>query len=191
MGRDPRVSSKILQRVANGDPEAVDQCLAEFGGLVWSLARRLAPNHTEAEDCVQEIFIDLWKHAGRYQPEIASEATFIATIARRRLIDRQRKRSRSPDTADIADQPVAAPPEKNYAEINEEAACAADCLNELREEEREVLRLSIYDGLSQSKISEKTGLPLGTVKTHCRRGLIKLRELMQDRRPGLVKGGAG
>ena len=77
-----------LERLADGDTQALEECMTRYRGLVWSLALNYSGNREEAEDAVQEIFLDLWRHAGRYRPEIASEATFIATLARRRLIDR-------------------------------------------------------------------------------------------------------
>ncbi|HEY1068798.1 MAG TPA: sigma-70 family RNA polymerase sigma factor, partial [Pirellulales bacterium] len=86
----------LLPRVAAGQPSAVDECLARYGGLVWSLARRHTNNTSDAEDAVQEIFIDLWRSAARFNPQAASEATFVAMIARRRLIDRRRKQSSAP-----------------------------------------------------------------------------------------------
>lgn len=79
----------ILERIAAGDPSALDECMDRYGGLIWSLVRRLAPDYTDAEDIVQEILVGLWRSAGRFDPRIASEATFITMIARRRLIDRQ------------------------------------------------------------------------------------------------------
>ncbi len=87
-------TTAVLQRVAEGDPGAVNDCIEQFGGLVWSLARKLCPDRAEAEDAVQEIFVSVWKSAERYDASMGSEATFIATIARRRLIDRARKRQR-------------------------------------------------------------------------------------------------
>jgi len=186
------VTQSILQRIAAGDQTAVSECLTEYGGLVWSIARRLSPNLAEAEDAAQEVFIDLWKHADRYNPAVASEVAFIAMIARRRLIDRQRKRSRSPETVSVSNATTAVAEDsgKNYTEINEEAACAKACMQQLRDDERKVLELSIYHGLSQSRISERTGLPLGTVKTHARRGLIRLREMMTSRKPVTAEGRA-
>ena len=78
--------NRILNRIAAGDPDAVQECLDQFGGLVWSLARRLTSSESDAEDAVQEIFVEIWRKAERYDPSIASESTFIAMLARRRLI---------------------------------------------------------------------------------------------------------
>ena len=87
------VNESILQRVAAGDMAAMQECIDRYGGLVWSLARRLSLSPAEAEDGVQEAFIELWKHAERFDPEVASETTFVSMIARRRLIDRRRSRA--------------------------------------------------------------------------------------------------
>jgi DNA-directed RNA polymerase specialized sigma24 family protein len=97
----------ILQRVAAGDSSAVDDCLAQYGALVWSLARRHSPNYSDAEDAVQEAFLGIWQGAGRFDPEKGSETTFITMIVRRRLIDRHRKRGRQLETASLESQPVA------------------------------------------------------------------------------------
>ena len=146
---------------------------------VWSVARKLCPNHADAEDAVQETFIDVWRHAGRFDPLVASEATYITMIARRRLIDRFRRRSRELDTATIQEEMVESTSRHvQQTEIKEEAARARQTMQQLRPEQRQVLELSITQGLSQSQIAEATNLPLGTVKTHARRGLIKLRELL-------------
>ena len=128
---------------------------------------------------MQEVFIDVWRSADRFDDTRGSEATFIATIARRRLIDRHRKRARQVDTAVIVEENL--PAEANGTdrlEVAEDVAQARRALAQLRTEERRVLELSIYQGLSQSKIAEATQMPLGTVKTHSRRGLIRLREML-------------
>ncbi len=89
-------SDSTLLRIAAGDPDAPRACIARHGALVWALARRESGGcHADAEDLVQEIFIDLWAHAGRFDPAVASEATFVALIARRRLIDRRRRLGRA------------------------------------------------------------------------------------------------
>jgi RNA polymerase sigma-70 factor (ECF subfamily) len=188
-------SESILARIAAGDGDAVQACLDRYGGLVWSLARRFCYTQAEAEDAVQEIFLDVWRSAARYDERVASEPTFVAMIARRRLIDRRRRAGReidarllSPET-DRADGGSRRPAES--VEISEEAAAAARALEALRPEQQRVLRLSIYQGLSHEKIAEATGLPLGTVKTHVRRGLIRIREMLQAGGPGSAGGTRG
>jgi RNA polymerase sigma-70 factor (ECF subfamily) len=173
------VADGILRRVAAGDSDAVDECLRQYGGLVWSLARRFTTDHAEAEDAVQEAFIDVWRSASRFDESMGSEATFITMIARRRLIDRHRKRTRQIDASALYEESLpAGGEEKDRLEIAEDAAQAREALGQLRTEERQVLELSIYQGFSQSKIAEVTEMPLGTVKTHARRGLIRLREML-------------
>lgn len=167
----------LLPRIAAGDRTAIRECIARYGGLVWSLARRAA--QTDAEDAVQEIFLDLWKSASRFDPAMGSEATFVATIARRRLVDRRRQRQRTPATASLAEaQSVTAssvPPE-----MGAEAALAARALEQLRPEQRQVLILTTCHGLSHEEVATSTGMPLGTVKAHARRGLIRVREALGE-----------
>ena len=173
------MAESILKRVADGDSRAVDECLQQYGGLVWSLARRYSTDHAESEDAVQEVFIDVWRSADRFDESAGSEATFISMIARRRLIDRHRKRSRQIDTTALVEETIpAGDVAEDQLEIADDVAQARTALEQLRTEERRVLELSIYQGLSQSKIAEATQMPLGTVKTHARRGLIRLRELL-------------
>ena len=172
-------SPTVLQRVALGEPGAAQECLDRFGGLVWSLARRLASNDSEAEDAVQEIFVDVWRSSQRYDPSIASETAFVAMIARRRLIDQRRKASRRKETA-IGEHDPAGTVAGDQTQVSEEASKAAAALELLSEDQQKVLRLSIFHGLSHEKIARSTGLPLGTVKTHARRGLIRVRQLLSD-----------
>jgi RNA polymerase sigma factor (sigma-70 family) len=171
------LNKAILQRISEGDKAAVQDCLETYGGLVWSLARRMLPNKDEAEDAVQEIFIDIWKNAERFDEKQASETTFVAMISRRRLIDRVRKSQRQVSADSLDD--ILVEPSGNFhqaLQIGVEAKQAARELNNLRPEQRQVLQLSIYQGLSHQEISSLTGMPVGTVKTHARRGLLQIRE---------------
>ncbi len=167
----------VLPKVARGEPAAIAECLDRYKNLVWSLARRSCPDVEAAEDAVQDIFLKLWKIADRFDSRIASETTFVAMIARRRLIDLSRKKSWNVATDvemdSFSNSEIGAP---QRAEINDEAAKAAALLDELPEDQKRVIRLSVYDGLSHSRIAETTGLSLGTVKTHIRRGMLKLRQ---------------
>ena len=171
------MTKAILQRIAEGDKTAVQDCLDTYGGLVWSLARRMLSNTDEAEDAVQETFIDIWKNAERFDENQASETTFVAMIARRRLIDRVRKNQRQVSADSLDD--ILVEPSGNFhqnMQIGVEAKEAAKELYNLRPEQRQVLQLSIYQGLSHQEISNLTGMPVGTVKTHARRGLLQIRE---------------
>ncbi len=169
----------VLGRVAAGDPAATRECLARYGNLVWSIARRFEA--ADAEDAVQEIFLDLWKSAARFDPQVASEAAFVAMIARRRLIDRRRMRMRRPTAdqvlaGDSSDGMLALDPNPTAtADTCAEAKQAARALEQLRPEQRQVLVLSTVQGLSHGEIAEHTGMPLGTVKAHARRGLLSIR----------------
>ena len=184
------VSQTTLQRIAAGEGAAVEECLQQYGGLVWSLARKLCPNHADAEDAVQEIFVEIWRKAERFDATVASEATYITMIARRRLIDRYRRRKRELDTSSIQEELIESTARHvDEAEVSEEVARVRRQMKRLRPEQRQVLELSITHGLSQSQIAEATDLPLGTVKTHARRGLIRLRELLGASPTSSVKGG--
>jgi RNA polymerase sigma-70 factor (ECF subfamily) len=185
------VSELILQRVASGESAAVDECLARYGGLVWSIARRFSSNKTDAEDAVQEIFVEVWRKAGRYDETVASEAAFIAMIARRRLIDRLRRGRTRPDTEHLRDElPSSEASASDRVEICDEAARAKEYLATLKSDERKLLELSVFSGLSHAQIADTTGLPLGTVKTRVRRGLTRLRELLSVDYAKNVPGGA-
>ncbi len=173
------MAKAILQKIATGDKTAVQECLRTYGGLVWSLARRMSPNLDDAEDAVQEIFVDIWKNADKFDETKSSETTFIAMIARRRLIDRIRKVNRSPKSDSIEDMLVE--PQNRFDEsmqVSIEAKQAAKALETLRPEQRQVLQLSIYHGYSHQEISDALQMPIGTVKTHARRGIIQVREVL-------------
>jgi RNA polymerase sigma-70 factor (ECF subfamily) len=173
------VTECVLPRIAAGDPAAVPDCIARYGGLVWSLARRFLGNATDAEDAVQDVFIELWKNAARYDPARSSEPTYITMIARRRLIDRKRRAGRAPAVQALPDDPLGAPagsPGADRIEIADEAAKAAAALGELRADERRVIQMAVLQGMTHEEIAAATGLPVGTVKTHIRRGLIRVRE---------------
>ena len=179
----------LLPRIAAGDQSAVPECISRYGTLIWSLARRRLASRQDAEDAVQEVFVDLWRSADRFDPLLAEEITFVAMIARRRVIDTLRRRTALPQASavdassitELAD-PVGDASVGRRLELGEEARLADEHLGQLKPEEQRVLRLSIYDDLSHAAIAEHTGLPLGTVKSHIRRGLDSLRLKLAGRR---------
>jgi RNA polymerase sigma-70 factor (ECF subfamily) len=164
--------------VAAGDPLAVNDCLERYGDLVWSLARRYLRNAADAEDAVQDIFIDVWGSAARYDRNIASEVAFVSTIARRRLIDRIRQAERRPltDSLDDEEGSTIEPGIPATVEEDTEVTIVERVLADMDPEHQKVLSMSLYEGYSHSEIAERLSLPLGTVKTRVRRGLIHIRE---------------
>lgn len=171
-------TQSILERVAAGDTAAVSECLDRYGDLVWSLARRYLRNASDAEDAVQDIFIDIWGSSARYDRNIASEVAFISTIARRRLIDKIRAAERKP-LMDSLDDDEGAPIDPGIpatVEDDTEVTIVERVLAEMDPEHQKVLSMSLYEGYSHSEIAERLSLPLGTVKTRVRRGLIHIRE---------------
>jgi RNA polymerase sigma factor (sigma-70 family) len=177
-------TDQLLPRIATGDSAAVRECIARYGGLVWSLARRFLGNSTDAEDAVQDVFVDLWRNAAKYDPSKSAEPTFITMVARRRLIDRKRRTARVPVASPLeADPPGRSGDGESAAELSDEAARAAEALRGLKDEQRRVIGMAIYQGLTHEEIATATGLPLGTVKTHIRRGLLRIRELLGGGEP--------
>jgi RNA polymerase sigma-70 factor (ECF subfamily) len=184
---------ELLHQVAKGDPKAVAALLDRYGGLVYSLARRFSYSPSEVEDAVQEVFSAIWQSAGRFDPTLGAEETFVATVARRRLIDRRRRAQRRAAHVREGDVDRAASPDRSgdgfgggpgasaeqAAEFSDEAHRAVEALSTLRPEQQRCLRLSIYHGLSHEEIAASTGIPLGTVKTHVRRGLIAIRDSLE------------
>jgi len=176
----------LLPRVARGERDAVEACLQKYRGLVWSLARRMLGNSPEAEDAVQEIFIELWQKADRFDPAKGKEVTFIAVLTRRRLIDKLRRTKARPDgrPAAFSDAVAPASPDTGPAaqlELTDEVRRIREEMAELKPPQPEVLQLAVCDGLTHQQVAEKLALPLGTVKSHARRGLIRLREALASR----------
>jgi RNA polymerase sigma factor (sigma-70 family) len=173
------MTETLLPKIAAGDPYAVENFLRRHSHMVWGLARRFCRSAEDAEDATQEIFVDVWKSAARFDAKVGSEVTFLMTIARRRLIDRARRQGRRPAAELLEDATVL--PAKDHgdrAELHDEVQRAQAALSQLRPEQREVLDLALGQGRTHQEISAAIGIPLGTVKSHARRGLIRLREML-------------
>jgi len=170
----------ILPRVARREPRAMDDCITQFGNLVWTITRRYVQPDSEAEDVVQEAFTELWQKADRFDRSRASSATFIGLIARRRSIDWLRRKGRRISADPLPhdfDQKLSsgAPASQSVDSENLHAA-----LKQLPDEIRDLFNLHFADGLTHHEIADRTGIPLGTVKTRLRRGLIEMRALMRS-----------
>lgn len=102
----PAVSPSPLERLGHGDATAVQDCLTAYGGLVASIARKLLHSSSDVDDAVQDVFIELWQKAARFDATRGSPETFVGTVARRRVIDRIRKQARRPESELIEDTRV-------------------------------------------------------------------------------------
>ena len=173
----------ILPRLGAGDGGAAEELMDRYGGLVWSLARRHTRSPADAEDAVQEIFLALWKNAARFDPTRASEPAFVTMVARRRLIDLHRFRERRPQTDGAeADLETLTDLRSSQIELQAEAKLAVQAVARLKPREREVVMLATYFGMSHSEIASHVEMPLGTVKTYIRRGLLLVREALENPR---------
>lgn len=170
----------ILQRVARREDGSTEEMISHFGNLVWAIVRKFSFDDAESEDAAQEIFIEIWKHAPRFDPALAKSATFVAMIARRRMIDRIRRQKTRITTTPSSDHhdPVSGRATTEPEPMADETSDTLKAFNRLRPEHQQVLKLSIHHGQTHEQIALTTGLPLGTVKTHARRGLMQLRELL-------------
>ncbi len=141
----------------------------------------------DAEDAVQEIFLDLWRYAKRFDPNVGSEKVFVSVLARRRLIDRARHMQRQlaverPLEAGHLTQSSYSSPVEQDVEVEE----AKRILKQLPVPHQEAISLSLLEGLSHAEIATRLGWPLGTVKTVIRRGILRLKELMSGKLPRLT-----
>jgi RNA polymerase sigma-70 factor (ECF subfamily) len=171
----------VLARIAAGDERAVRDCVAAFGPMLMALARRWSPDVADAEDAVQEIFFDLWRNAARYDPAKASERGFVAMIARRRLIDRHRRQLRMVRTEPVPDGFDLADPDSDEADRVGDAMTAREVLTQLAPQQRRFIERHLLDGKTHEEIAAESSVPLGTVKSHIRRGLLKARALLGGR----------
>jgi RNA polymerase sigma-70 factor (ECF subfamily) len=183
------MSQPLLPRIAAGDMAAVSEFLRRHTNLVMGQARRFCRNAQDAEDATQDIFLEIWRSAARFDPSQGSETTFVATIARRRLVDRIRRLTSKPPADLLEDaSTIAAKPERDDVDLRDEAARAKAAMQRLRPEQRQVLELALGHGRSHQEIAQSCGIPLGTVKSHARRGLIRLRKMLGvEQEPGEAK----
>ncbi len=188
-----QLQEPLLPAVARGDEAGVREFNARYAGLVWSIVRRLGVPRVEAEDAVQDIFVELWRSADRFDASIASEPAFVAMIARRRAIDRIRRVSRQADGVALSEAVEAEARVGGWrgsagggggsqVEFPATTERAVEALDRLSPDQQRVLRLSLFRGLSHELIARSLDMPLGTVKTHARRGLIRLRDLLSERK---------
>ena len=183
----------LVARMATGDEQALGALYDRYATTVHTIAYYLLGQADEAEDAVEETFWQAWREASRYDASRGAVSTWLSTIARSRALDRRRAvrrraedaldamgatgsvASASSDAGDRADAMAPAASPQVNAESAERARDIASALAKLPPEQREVIELAYFGGLSQSEIAARTKQPLGTVKTRARLALEKLR----------------
>ena len=170
----------LLRSVASGDERAFADLYDSYSAILLGLILRILHSRAEAEDVLQEVFLQVWQRAANFDETRGRPFTWLVTLARSRAIDRLRA-SASRDRAATASAAEAPPPVVDAVEEtfrSEQAETVRRALSSIPEEQRRALLLAYVEGLSQSEIAERLSEPLGTVKTRMRSGIIKLRELL-------------
>ena len=173
--RPDRSERRLAARLRTGHPDALADAYRTYGAATFGLLLRLLGDRAAAEDVQQQVFTEVWRRAGDYDPRRAGLLTWVLTIARSRAIDHLRRRVPEPRDPQLPD-PRTVPAD---ADALLERWRVAHLLGRLPENERALLRLRFYDELSQSEISAATGIPIGTVKARMVRGLTRLREMIE------------
>jgi len=169
---------QLLRRVAAGDDRALEKLYRLHAARVFAAASRLLGNVSEAEEIVQETFLEIWNRADSFDGSRGQARPWITSIGRNRAIDRLRARGSRIRTLDQVKRDDTVPPAtpEHNVETAQSRKRVVDALDILPPEQRAVVELAYFDGLSQSEIASKTGDPLGTVKGRARAALEKLAE---------------
>ncbi len=179
--------SELLAAVRLGDRMAFRALYDRFGAELLALCERILRHRADAEDAVAEVFWEVWKRRDRYDAMRGPARPYLMTLARSRAIDRLRSHAARPEVrADSGwrvtehdSLPAAAPAPDESASQGETRVRVVAAIAQLDVRQREAMELAYYEGLSHQQIAERLGAPLGTVKTHIRRGLKKLRYALQ------------
>ena len=178
----PISDTELLHAIARGDELALASLYDRYAAILLGLLLRILRSRPEAEDVLQEVFMQVWRRAGDFDEARGRGFTWLVTLARSRAIDRLRSidaRARAAQAAQHETQEETADASDDVFNSERRTVVLA-ALARLPEEQRRALLLAYYDGLTQSEIAARLNQPLGTVKTRMRSGLMKLRELLRE-----------
>jgi len=176
---------ELVAAVASGSSEALARLYDRHAGTVFALARRLLSLVEDAEEVVQDVFSQVWRDASRYEAGRATVAGWIVMLTRARAIDRLRSRKARPDLRGV--NPDSAPPlvagDRNPEQVTltaEDVRSVRGALTVLPDAQRSLLELAYYEGMTHVEIAERTGVPLGTVKTRIRTAMMTLKGVLSS-----------
>jgi len=179
---------RLLRRIVQRDQSALSELYDRYSSLIYTMVLRIVKASDEAEDVLQELFMQIWDKAAMFSESKGSVYTWIVTIARRKAIDRLRSKDSLRKGVSAEEEHIMNIPDAAYQTNPMHAAISAEyeklmrsSLAALSQEQRAVIELSYFDGYTQVQISEKLGVPLGTVKTRMRQGMIRLRDHLKER----------
>lgn len=173
--------SELLVHVARGDQEAFATAYEAVVGPVLGLVRSILRDPAQSEEVAQEVLVEVWRCAARYEPERGSAMSWVMTLAHRRAVDRVRSAQAASDREDRAallDQTPAFDEVTEQVEARLEREQVRRCMRNLTEVQRESVTLAYYCGHTYREVAELLALPLGTVKTRMRDGLIRMRDCL-------------
>ena len=178
---------EMIERIGRGDQSAFSALYDRLSRPLYSLALRMLGDAGDAQDALQDVFLQIWSRAATYNPEQSTVFSWTVLLTRSRVIDRLRARTRrlrvvdsatGDEDADVADASTMESA-ADTADKNDEAARVRSVLNNLPSEQREAIELAFFGHLTHHEIAARLGEPLGTIKARIRRGLLKLRERLR------------
>jgi RNA polymerase sigma-70 factor (ECF subfamily) len=181
-----RGQAELLAAIARGEKTALAALYDSLSRPLYSLAYRILGDDAETKDVVQDVFLQIWRKAGTFDPARGSVFGWAATLTRNRAVDRVRMRKRRAEilaesAADLQPSPLSGNLDSGASLWHQEKARAVrSALGQLAPEQQKAIELAFFSGLTQLQISAKLNEPLGTVKARIRRGLLKLKETLSS-----------
>ena len=184
---DRAVELDLLARITKRERAAFEQLYTRYSNILYATAMKFLKEDADAQDVVQDVFIQIWDKAKLYDPAKGKPLTWALTMTRNRSIDRIRaiqRRTRLRDDFEketVADESAGIREALSGVDASERTQILRDAVARLSPEQRKVIDLAFFGGLTQSEIADRLGEPLGTVKARARRGLMKLKEHLGEK----------